>query len=182
MAACETDICVPDLCTYFDPPAPGLCLAVKNKVLDINTFYLLSDIIYQESRKILKGTPDIISNAVNNWYIGNIVAYYLPFVIIILLILIVLTINKTLSFTVGILLIIVFIVTVFISVIYIFINTTNLTSNLPQQLSEHVQSKYDENLPDIKCAIEKAIFFPEGIVCLTDGENVNGANDDGGKN
>jgi hypothetical protein len=163
-----SEICVPDLCTYFDPPEPFLCSKVKNTVIDGNTFYLLSDVIYQETRNILQGTPDMISDAVNDWYIGNIVAYYLPFVIIILLILIVLTINKTLSLTVGILLIVVFLVTVFISVIYIFINTTNLTTNLPQQLSEYTQNRYEENLPDIKLAILKIINAPESIICPID--------------
>lgn len=167
MSTCN--ICVPDLCTYFDPPAPGTCLAVKNTVLDVNKFYLVSDIIYQESRKILADTPNIIYTDINNWYIGNIVAYYVPFIIIILLILIVLTIQNILSLTVGILLMMVFIITTFISIVYIYINTTNLTNDLPQKLNDNIQQKYQENLPDIKCGIEKAILFPpESITCLTD--------------
>ena len=170
MAFCETDICVPDLCTYFDPPEPGTCCAIKNKIITGNTFYVVSDIIYQESKKIFGDVPSTIQTSVKDWYIQNVIAYYAPFVLIILVVFIIFMLNGFISLAAGILLILIFLIMVFASVYYIYYNTVNLTNDLPIALQEQVLYNYEQQLPTITCAIEKALFFPEGITCLTDGD------------
>jgi len=168
MAMCETNICVPDLCTFFDPPSPFECLYIKETVITGNLFYQLSDIVYQETVKIFAGTGDTISNSVNDWYIGNIIAYYLPFTIIITLIIIICILKGLFSLTIGVLLIVIFLLMVFLSVVYIFINTTNLTTQLPATLKNDVITKYNENLPDIICAIRNTLKPDPTITCLTE--------------
>lgn len=161
-------ICVPDLCTYFDPPEPGTCCAIKDKVLTGNTFYLVSDIIYQESKKIFGDVPSTIQTSVQDWYIQNVIAYYTPFVLIILVVFIIFMLNGFISLAAGILLILIFLIMVFASVYYIYYNTVNLTNDLPLALQEQVLYNYEQQLPTIKCAVQQALIAPQCITCPYD--------------